>query len=322
MATHGGRTLLTGWFSFVEGETTAGDVLALRRVQQVLGRVGVPYDVAWSPRFRPGGLALADARPSDYARLIFVCGPLHGPQVARLHRRYAQCHRVAVGTSVIDPEDPAVTGFHRVLARDGGDVPPSPDLAARAPHAAEVPVAGVLLTHGQHEYGERRLHGTVAQCVTGWLAGTDCARVAVESRLDTRDGLLCATDGQFLSLLPRLDVLVTDRLHGLVLGLRARVPVLAVDPVRGGAKVTAQARVCRWPAVIAAERLEPERLDAWWSWCLTDGREAARRRSRAMRAAEDTADRLAGVLADRIQGDAGVSAGDTEADLWPRPHEQ
>ncbi len=109
------RVLLTGWFSFRDGEATAGDVLALHRVETVLRGSGTPYDVAWSPGFRPDALHLDDVRPHDYTHLVFVCGPLHGPQVEELHRRFAHCVRIAVGTSVIDPEE-AVTGFHRVLA--------------------------------------------------------------------------------------------------------------------------------------------------------------------------------------------------------------
>lgn len=147
------RVLLTGWFSFRDGEATAGDVLALHRVETVLRGSGTPYDVAWSPGFRPDALHLDDVRPHDYTHLVFVCGPLHGPQVEELHRRFAHCVRIAVGTSVIDPEEPAVTGFHRVLARDAPGRAPTEDLAARAPAVPPRPVVGVILTHGQHEYG-------------------------------------------------------------------------------------------------------------------------------------------------------------------------
>jgi hypothetical protein len=57
------------------------------------------------------------------------------------------------------------------------------------------------------------------------------------------------------------------------------VPVLAVDPVAGGAKVTAQARACGWPALVPAEHASDAELDHWWSWCLGPGRDLARRRS-------------------------------------------
>lgn len=293
----GRRTLLTGWFSFLHGETTAGDVLALRHVQARLDQLDVPYDTAWSPGYRPRGpetwpedrstrrepLGLDDVDPADYSDLLFVCGPLHGGQVADLHRRFAHCHRVAVGTSALTPGDPAVAGFHRVLARDGPLAEEERlDLAASAPPVPPVPVTGVVLTHGQREYGDRRRHGPVAETVTDWLAEQDCARVELDTRLDAGDWRHATTSGQFLSVLERLDLVVTDRLHGLVLALRSGVPALAVDPVDGGAKVSAQARACRWPALLTADRVAPGELERWWRWCLGPGRELADVRRREL----------------------------------------
>jgi hypothetical protein len=293
---------VSGWFSFLDGEATAGDVLALRRVRQILDELGVPHDVAWSPRFMPDGpdgpdgLSLDDAEPADYALLLFVCGPLHGPRLAELHRRFAHCRRVAVGTSVIDPTSPAVTGFHAVLARDGPGLPPAPDLALRAPPAARHPVVGVLLTAGQAEYDGRRLHETVAATIRAWLARTRCAPVVLETRLDREDGLLCGTADELLSAMARLDAVITDRLHGLVLALRLGVPAIAVDPVRGGAKVAAQADACDWPAVVPGELLDAGRLDRWFSWCLTQGRYVATRRQSLLAESPDTADELRSTL--------------------------
>jgi len=317
----GGRTLITGWFSFAEGEATAGDVLALHRLRQEVERGGGRYDIAWSPGFVPGGFSLEDADPGAYGHLLFVCGPLHGRQVEWLHDRFAGCRRIAVGVSVVDAGSRAVTGFHHVLPRDrphGG--PGTLDLAATAPAGASagaptppaapavpaVPVVGVVLTYGQREYAERRDHDAVAEAVTGWLHGKNCARLDLDTRLDAHDRRHCATPEQFLAAVSRLDLVVTDRLHGLVLALREGVPALAVDPVRGGAKVTAQAAACRWPALVPSEALtrcgreEPYgagELERWWAWCLGAGRALARERAaefRALRAAAAKGRRRAG----------------------------
>lgn len=295
------RILLTGWFSFEDGETTAGDVLALHRVRAALDRTATPYDVAWSPGYRADGPHLPDAAEVAYTHLVFLCGPLHGPQVEELHRRFAGCVRIAVGASVIDASSPAVTGFHTVLPRDSPGLRPARDLAAGAPAGPGAPVVGVILTYGQGEYGQRRRHAEVAATLTRWLASKDCARLEMTSRLDAHDWRLCATPGQFESALARLDLVVTDRLHGLVLALRAGTPALAVDPVEGGAKVTAQARACDWPAALRAERLGTAELDRWWSWCLTSGRALAERRRHAFLSAPacdaaDATDELVRVL--------------------------
>lgn len=275
------RVLVTGWPSFLHGEATAGDVLAMEAVAGEL-RSRAAVDLAWSPRFRPGELGLEDADPARYDALVFACGPLYGEQVADLHRRFAGCRRVAVGVSVIDPDDPAVTGFDAVLPRDGADGARG-DLSAAAGSAA-VPVVGVVLAPGQAEYGERRCHERVRDRLTGWVAGCDCAPVPLDTRLDRDDWRLCATPAQYESIVRRLDLVVTTRLHGLVLALRNGVPVLAADPVAGGAKVSAQARVWDWPVLTCSaggpDPLPETRLRELWDWCLSaEARDAARRRA-------------------------------------------
>jgi hypothetical protein len=267
------RVLVVGWFSFVDGEATAGDVLSLEAVRSALG--DVPYDVAWSPVFAPGSLSLDDAGPEAYTHVVFVCGPLHGPQLQELHARYAACRRIAVGVSVIDPADPAVTGFDVVLPRDAPDAAPRRDLAA-LPAYAPVPVAGIVLAPGQEEYGDARRHDDVHTRLTSWLAGLGCARLPLDTRLDHDDWRSFGTPDELLSVVARLDVVVTTRLHGLVTALRCGVPALAVDPIAGGAKVAAQARAWNWPAIVTADTLTHDTLDHWWRWCRgPDGRTAA-----------------------------------------------
>ena len=277
------RLLLTGWFSFRDGEATAGDVLAQRQVSTTLARCGIAHDTAWSPGFRPEGPALDETDPAGYDRLLFVCGPAHGHQLVRLHRRFAGCRRFALGVSVIDPADPAVTGFHRVVARDGTAAAPLLDLSALAPLGPRPATVGVVLTSGQGEYGTRRRHAALSRRLTDWISRQDCACVEVDTRLGL-DWRHCTTVEQHLALVGRLDAVLTTRLHGMVLPLRLGVPVLAVDPVEGGAKVSAQARALRWPALLPAEQVTSRSLEWWWSWCLSPaGRAAAGRRARRMR---------------------------------------
>ncbi|GGV22161.1 polysaccharide pyruvyl transferase [Actinomadura cremea] len=268
------RVLVTGWPSFLHGEATAGDVLAMEAVRRALTGAGVECDLAWSPVFRPGGLDLDGADPGDYSDVVFVCGPAHGEQVRDLHRRYARCRRVAVGVSVVDPDDPAVTGFDAVLARDAPAAGPRQDLSALPP-TGSVPVVGVVLAPGQREYGERGRHGAVEDELTGWLGARSCARLLLDTRLDPRDWRLFTAAAELESVFRRLDLVVTMRLHGLVLALKNGVPALAVDPVGGGAKVAAQARAWGWPAVVTVPGdggpplLDRSELDRWWDWALS-----------------------------------------------------
>jgi hypothetical protein len=283
-----GRVLVTGWPSFLHGEATAGDVLAMEAVREELTRAAVECELAWSPVFRPGALTLEEADPARYTHLVFACGPLQGQDIERLHRRFSGCRRVAVGVSVVDIADPAAAGFHVILPRDGSGVPPMGDLASapepeRAPEM--VPVAGVIRVSGQAEYPGRARNEAVCAALTQWLDGCGCALVPLDTRLDPRDWRLCGTPAELEAVIGRLDLVITMRMHGLVLALKHGVPALAVDPVAGGAKVTAQAQAWQWPAVVTIgldeateEALDPGRLDEWRDWCLSPaGRDAAGR---------------------------------------------
>lgn len=268
------RVLLTGWFSFRHGEATAGDVLAAQAVAAALNAAGIAYDIAWSPVFRPGGLGLGQAAPERYTHLVFACGPVYGDQIARLHARYRSCRRIAVGVSVVDENDPACRGFDVLLPRDAPGRAPVRDLASvMVPEQAgrdAPPVTGVFLTTGQGEYGRRRQHDLVTARLTAWLNTKHCAPLPLDTRLDSSDWRLCSSPEVLTTLISRLDIVVTMRLHGLVLALRAGVPVLAIDPVAGGGKVTAQATAWDWPAVLAAEQVADQSLlDERWDWCTS-----------------------------------------------------
>jgi hypothetical protein len=277
------RVLVTGWSSFLDGEATAGDVLSMEAVRDSLLEAGLGVDVAWSPRLRADGVSLEQADPNTYTHLLFVCGPAHGRQVRQLHERFVHCRRLAVGVSIVEADDPAVTGFHQILARDGDGVAHR-DLAA-APRCAQVPVVGVVLAHAQHEYGERQRHDAVHSVLTSWLSRQDCARLAFDTRLDGQDWRFARTSGQLESVIRRLDVMVTTRMHGLVLALKNGIPALALDPIAGGAKVSAQATAWAWPAVVTADSFTEADLDHWWAWCRSA--DCAVRTARCKREAAD-----------------------------------
>jgi hypothetical protein len=302
------RVLIIGWSSVLHGEATAGDLLSAEAVARRLRADGAQVDLAYSPAVlraygERGGLLLEDEHevlqvdPAKYTHVVWACGPLTGRVVSRVHERFPDARRVAVGVSVLDPADPAVAGFHTVIPRDSAATAPSRDLAARPP-VEGLPVVGVYLTRGQGEYGPRRRHDVVAAALTRWLGGLDAARLELDTRVDPRDWRLPATAEQVLAVLGRLDVVVTTRMHGLVLALRAGVPALAVDPVAGGAKVTAQARAWGWPAVLGADAVTPGALDDLFAWCASPaGRAAALRlRDEAPAAGADQLEALTAAL--------------------------
>jgi hypothetical protein len=267
------RWLVTGWFSFADGEITAGD-LACRDVLCLwLAEEGIPFDVVMSPYFEIGGLHLDQVDPARYTDLVFVCGPAHGTQVDQLLTRFDHCRRLAVNVSLIGE---TAGRFDVVVERDGDGIA-RPDLSLLRP-AAPLPLVGVTLGHPQGEYAERGRHEIVEAAVGHFLSDAQVAIVPFDTRLDTRDGLLPSHTDQVEALIGRLDAVITARMHGLVLALKQGIPALALDPILGGAKVSAQARALGWPAVVPVEELSGARLAGCLRWCLSD---AARRRARA-----------------------------------------
>ena len=110
------------------------------------------------------------------------------------------------------------------------------------------------------EYGERQRHGTAQRLLEQLVMASGFAPVLLDTRLDPREQFAARTPAQLESALARMDVVVTTRLHGLVLALRNGVPALAVDPVAGGAKVSAQAAAIGWPAVVRVEAANADAL--------------------------------------------------------------
>lgn len=222
----------------------------------------------------PGELVLDEADPMEYTHVVFTCGPLRGDPIGELRERFTHCRFLAVDVTVF-PDDPLTAAVDELIARDGPAVPSRRDLAALVP-AAPVPLVAVYLTDGQREYASQRRHHDVVRLLEDWLGRRNAARLDLNTRLDPRDWRLAHTPDQVTAVLRRVDLVVTMRMHALVLGLAAGTPVLAVDPVAEGGKVSAQARAWEWPAVLRPEGLSFEALNQWWDWCLSEaGRVAA-----------------------------------------------
>lgn len=270
------RVLVTGWFSFEEGHATAGDVLAKDVVCAWLKEAGFPYDVAATPPFE-GDLEWAAANPSAYTHVVFVCGPFRpGSPLTELMDRFAGRQFIGVNLSMLQPLE-AWNPFDLLLERDSSRASrPDLSLLSQQPPA---PLVGVALVHPQTEYGARQRHSGVNDAVRELLAGRDVAVVDIDTRLDVnRIGLGSA--GQVEALIARMDLLVTSRLHGLVLALKNGVPAVAIDPIAGGAKITRQAEALGWPTVFTPESMTVERLREAFEYCLTP---AARERARQCR---------------------------------------
>jgi hypothetical protein len=270
------KALVAGWFSFQGMGTTAGDLMVRDVACDWLDEAGYAYDVAVVPPFtHERGVDWRGAAPSDYDCVLFVCGPIgNGPPVNEFLQHFRDCPKVGLDLTMLQ-KLADWNPFDLLLERDS-DRAANPDLAL-ACRAPRVPVVGVILAHPQKEYKKTGLHATANAAFHRLTKSRDCAVVYIDTCLDPWNQYGLRTPAEIESLIAKMDLVLTTRLHGLVLSIRNHVPAIVIDPVKGGAKLTRQARVLGWPMVFSADAVTDDALAGAFEHCLTaPARDAAR----------------------------------------------
>jgi len=288
------RVLVAGWFSFEGMGATAGDLMARDVVLAWLREASVPSDLALAAPFA-GGVDWRGVEPSNYSHVVFVCGPCgNGPPLDEFLARFDGRSLIGIDLTMLDPLE-IWNPFDLLLERDSSATS-RPDLSLLR-LAPRVPVAGLILIHPQSEYGRRDLHRTANHALESLVEQTPLAVVKIDTRLDVNQTNL-RNDREVEAVIAKMDVVLTTRLHGLVLALKNGVPVVAIDPVSGGGKVLRQGEVLAWPFVFEVDGLDPERLSLALAACLEPGaRERAAGCAReAMRKLDDVRPRFLAAL--------------------------
>jgi len=263
------KALVMGHFS------TVGDIECLQIVSRWLDQLGIPYDVApYLETIRMAISGACDPRrvdPLTYSHLLVVCGPCWKDLFYRRQEIdlawFNHCIRIGINLTMIDPlED--WNPFDFLIERDS-DRTSRPDLTFLET-TPEVPVVGRCLIHKQKEFGERQRIKSAIQRINDLIDRRGLAVIDIDTRwppnLNTAGH---KNPAQIAAIMKRIDVLLTNRLHGLVFAVKSGVPAIAVDSIAGGGKVTAQARAIGWPMVVEAEKATPEWMECALDWCLT-----------------------------------------------------
>lgn len=260
------RTLVAGWFSFEGMGATAGDLMVRDLVCEWLETAGHAYDVALAAPFT-GGVDWRAIDPAAYSHVVFACGPFgNGEPVTEFLDRFSGARLIGVNLTMLQPLD-EWNPFHLLLERDSSAIA-RPDLAFLGA-ASRVPVVGIVRMHEQPEYGKRDMHALANDAMTRLIANHEMAPVTIDTRLDEVNAAGLRTPGEIESLIAKMDVVVTARLHGLVLALKNGVPAVAIDSVAGGAKISRQAHVLGWPVVITADEMTDEKVERAFDYCLS-----------------------------------------------------
>jgi len=254
--------LVAGYFSFPDGYATFGDTAALSHVEGWLQKAGVRYDVACHQSNGRVGVELKDVDPSNYDIFVFVCGPWKANNIGLL-QRFSHCLKVGVDLSIEDQS--AAELFDLLYPRDMGGQH-NPDIVVSTVSARRR-LLGVCLVHTQAEYGARQRHERVHAMVEQYLEESGHAYIFLDT-LHRANKYGIPSQTSFESLLSRLDAVITSRLHGAVFSLKQGVPFVAIDPVAGGAKVTAQAKALGWPYILSGDLVTTNQISEMVDSCL------------------------------------------------------
>lgn len=258
------KVLVAGYFSFPDAHATAGDLLVRDEISRWLAAAGVPCDIANAPPFT-GGVDWREVDADSYSHVVFACGPFH-PSLRswEVLERFPNAAHVGVNLSMLAPID-EWNPFDVLIERDS-DRAARPDIAFSTTRQ-KVPVVGVCLR--EHAGGTRVTDAAVRRLVQS----TAMSVVHIDTRLDsTTDGRNSTGQRSAIeveSLIARMDVVVTTRLHGLVLALKNHVPVVAIDPGSEGSKIMRQAESVGWPFSFSLDTATDEALRDAFAYCLT-----------------------------------------------------
>lgn len=256
------KTLVAGWFSFDRGAATAGDLLACELTCEWLEGIGCDYDLALAPPFC-GGVNWRRVDPKSYAQVIFVCGPFQDYSLEmEFLQHFAGCRLIGLNLTMPVPLE-QWNPFDLLIERDSTRTA-NPDISflSRQP---PVPVVGVCLVEPYLNASDAVANAAIQRLI----AAREMSVVLIDTRLDNNiTGL--RTPAEVESLIARMDVMITTRLHGTVLALKNGVPVISIDPEAGGAKIVRQCNTVGWDVVFAADSVTDAQLQLAFDYCLSE----------------------------------------------------
>lgn len=272
---------LAWWGSIEGGGETIGDLYALRRVAKLVAahcdEIVILSKVVYD-ELRDVAVVRAEwnsLAPHWQDALIFVCGPvIRGSSSFRaLISVFRDCRKIGIGVSVLPSSSADFwQPFDQLVARDGiagavGDLA----FSSRASRYDTTGPLGICLRGAQREYG-------AGNCLD--VQAAELVKLAIErSRrshlyLDTRLHGDPAAAERIVHTFASCSVVLSTRLHGCLLALSLGIPFIAVDQIKGGAKVLSEASRLGWRAAWGADDTSAERFLMDWTSALETLRRA------------------------------------------------
>ena len=230
-----------------------------------LKKSDVSFDVAYAPPF-DGGVDWRETTPAQYSYIFFVCGPFgNGWPVTDFLDHFSGIKLIGLNLTLLQSLE-EWNPFALCYERDSNSLH-RPDITF-ASTSKKIPVVGIILAHKQKEYGVRSKHPIVDKVITDFIGSKQVVRVNIDTCIENNEGGL-KTAEQVESLIAKMDMVITTRLHGVALSIKNGVPVIAIDAVEGGAKVSLQAKSIHWPLLFSTA-VSNEDIEKAFAYCLTN----------------------------------------------------
>lgn len=262
------KRILITWYGSFPGHGTVGDAKAMESAVSHL--VGLGHEVSHATAFpwEIAGSRCVDWQrvdPGDYSGVVFVCGPVlaNHRETAALFTKFAGSRLAAVSISLMPfGHSTHANPFDTVFARQGsspyfGDIAiAAPSSVIQRPSRSFVRV-GLSLRGPQGEYGTDRCMSREAEVAANYVAsealkGQQGEVVMLENHL-ARSRM---EPDEIEARYAECSLVVTSRFHGAVMAMRAGVPFIAIDQIRGGAKVHTLLSSLGWPHVYKIDELD------------------------------------------------------------------
>ena len=253
------KILITGHFS------TVGDIACLKYVLKKIDQY--EFDVI---AFHPSVNKFLEfstlkcfnkVKPKKYSHLILVCGPIypsflvsHGLDISD----FSHCVTIGINLSLIQPLS-LWNPFDHLYERDSSENV-RPDLALASYYKNKY-LIGICLIESQKEYGDLQLHKKTVNVVKEFSKTKKYTFISIDSKLSYPENSFCIKDEEdFLSIINKFDLLITNRLHGMIFSSLLNLPTIAIDSVLERGKVTSQANFIKTSHLINARDLSVEYL--------------------------------------------------------------
>lgn len=257
------KALIVGHFS------TFGDLICLEIVKDKLKEFNIEFEIFTFDKQAREHIGhyknFDEVNPKLFSFFIVCCGPYDMDMFTRkgiLLSEFSHCKRFVFNTTMIDKIS-TWSPFQYLIERDS-------DLNVRVESAFlyESKYENYVSTCFIEDQGEHigQSHKVVIDKVNSFLKRNSILSVSVDTKYPKINN--CAgfdNVDQFLAVTSKSKFLITNRLHGTIFGLLSGVPVIAIDGIKGGGKVSKQCNRIGLPC-IKVEDLNDQSIEKAVKW--------------------------------------------------------